>query len=120
MVFVSDIVAFRRAVYYKIKDGRWEDVRRGRTSSVTVDEVCEMVKYHNGWCSLCSCDMMFEGYAPWCLYQFTLDRHVNSRGHDIDNLRISCFACNSFPGRAEKVTCLRGCHVGRARHFFTS
>ena len=119
MVLVSDIAAFRRAVYFKIKDGRWEDVRRGRTSDVTVDEVCEMVENHDGLCSICSCEMVFEGYAAWCLYQFTLDRIDNSRGHDHDNLRLSCFACNSFRGRAEKITCLRGCHAGRSRNFLT-
>ena len=117
MVLVSDIAAFRRAVYFKIKDGRWEDVRRGRTSDVTVDEVCEMVENHDGFCSICSCAMVFEGYAAWCLYQFTLDRIDNSRGHDHDNLRLSCFACDSFRGRADKITCLRGCHAGRSLIF---
>ena len=69
-VVVSDIAAFRRAAYYIIKDGCWEDARRGGTSGVTVDGVCEMVPNRDGFCSICSCDMEFEGYVSLCLCQF--------------------------------------------------
>ena len=86
-----------------------EDVRRGGTSGVTVDGVCEMVPNRDGFCSICSCDLEFEGYVSWCLCQFTLERIDNSRGHDTETLRLSCFA---FSG-AEKVSRRRGCRAGR-------
>ena len=98
MVFVSDIGAFRRG-----RCAPWWDFGRNRGRSL-----------RNGPKSRWFLQYLFvrHGIRRIRFIVFVsihVDRVDNSRGHDAETLRLSCFPY----GGAEKVSRRRGCRAGR-------
>jgi hypothetical protein len=62
-------------------------------------------------CQGCGCTMLFTNYKPYCYYQFSFDRINNKLIHEIDNLRIVCWNCNTAGMDSVKASCIKGCHL---------
>ncbi len=49
-------------------------------------------------------------YAPYCCYKFSIDRLDNSKPHDKDNVKMSCYFCNCkdhiLYNKTEKYKCI--------------
>jgi hypothetical protein len=94
----------------KIKIYEYPDENIGLVT-LNTDDIIEMVKNHNGICEGCNCELIFENYAPFCIYQFSMDRIDNNKIHDKNNLRIVCYNCNALGDGAKKQKCSRNCHI---------
>ncbi len=72
-------------------------------------------------CHFCD-ELMTDCQGKGCLWQWSIDRIDNAKGHTMDNVRLTCFYCNvrqygMRPSIAEArlmkrtKTCRAGCHV---------
>jgi hypothetical protein len=67
---------------------------------ISFDECIYLVKQlDTDKCCVCEDTILFEDYIPYCMYQFSYDRMNNNIIHSIDNIRIICWGCNSYPNQ---------------------
>ena len=120
MVHIENITLLKKKIGYKLSDYRKRDKKKGLSFHLSLMDCIDLVKQSDGICPECKCEMLFEEYAPWCLYQFTFDAIDTLKGHVKDNLRIICYDCNasnngsqmgSFRRGFPKDPCIRGCHI---------
>ncbi len=104
----------RRAIAYKISGHRTHDIKKfGRVGNIDVPFISNMISQQSGKCALCSEPMILSGWLPYCVYQFTIDRILDSLPHMKSNVVISCYHCNcSFHKNFSRKgrTCMRDCH----------
>ena len=117
---------FKKRLREKVKDSIWEDKRKYGFSLLTTETARRVVEESSGECENCRCELLFDGWQPWCLHQFSLDRMDLTKPHGPNNMRVLCYSCNAqiasrrdSKGRivhidCPKCDCLRGCHTGTA------
>lgn len=66
----------------------------GIKGDVTSDDIHDLLFEQNFKCYKCYEKILTEGYEPYCCNQFSIDRINNSKPHDYDNVKISCYFCN--------------------------
>jgi prophage antirepressor-like protein len=75
-------------------------------------------------CAICD-EPMTSCIGKKCGWQWSIDRIDNSKGHTVDNIRLTCYYCNvrqygTAPSNEEArlmkrtVTCAAGCHIASA------
>lgn len=113
---ITDRKAFESALRRKVGVYRGQDKKKGRETA-TFSEFMSMVDACSGTCPRCSCAILFEGYQPYCFYQYSFDRLDNDKGHVLDNLEIVCWYCNSLDSTKDisqlnrkKPKCIQACH----------
>ena len=119
MVIVNDIKLLKKNLQTKLGDYRKRDKKRGLDFKLSINECIQLVNKTDSKCPECECEMLFEDYKPWCLYQFSLDKIDNEKGHVIENLRIICYFCNAKGGWSVmadrqiniRESCSQKCHV---------
>ena len=122
MVIVYDIKLLKKHLQNKFGDYRKRDKKLGLDFKLSVHECIQLIKETDSKCPECNCEMLFEEYKPWCLYQFSLDKIDNEKGHAIENLRIICYYCNAKGGwkltkydkdkeNDRRESCSQKCHI---------
>ena len=115
---------FKKKLSEKVKDAVWEDKRKYKTSNLKIAGARKVIEGSSGRCENCGCELLFDGWLPWCLHQFSLDRVDLTQPHGEENMRLLCYCCNAqiankrdSQGRVihiecPKCDCSKGCHVG--------
>lgn len=82
-------------------------------TTATTDQLMKMVLALNSdQCESCGCQMLFEDYQAYCLYQYSFDKLRAEMSHSIDNIRIVCYHCNaSCCDGSPKKNCYNLCHT---------
>lgn len=102
----------------KVSDAKDKDKKQfHREGNITVKDVCNLIDQQNQTCAICKDPVLLDKYAPYCLYQFTIDRKNNKLPHDKGNCQISCFYCNCRIWKQKNVgtdslkICENECHT---------
>jgi len=118
---------FKKKLREKVHDAVWEDKRKYGLSALTTPAARKVVEDCTGRCDNCDCELLFNGWQPWCLHQFSLDRVDLTKPHGPENMRVLCYSCNAqiattrdpegliMKVECPKMSCKSGCHVGSAR-----
>jgi hypothetical protein len=113
MVEITDIKKFKKNVMNKLSGYRKVDKVKlacnpklnKNKKIITYDACLKLVQQLDSVvCSVCEDTMLFQDYIPWCMYQFSFDRLDNRIIHSIDNIRIICWGCNSYPNQPKKCS----------------
>jgi hypothetical protein len=84
-----------------------------REGNIDIKHVLKLLTQQDHKCFLCHVDLLVMFYKPHCSYQFSIDRIDNSKPHDKDNVRITCYDCNcNF--HSEYQYCPQKCHPPRS------
>ena len=119
MVHIEDIDDLKKKIKNKLKGYRTTDakkidfyptINKGKKSIKMLDAIKLVKELDSDICKGCGCIMLFTGYKPFCVYQFSFDRINNKIIHAIDNLNIVCYNCNSIGYDMLKDACKSGCH----------
>jgi hypothetical protein len=74
-----------------------------------------LILRQNAKCYICDTPVLLANYEPYCNYQFSIDRILNTLPHCRSNIAISCLLCNiktsTHRGYAKYKQCKNGCHV---------
>lgn len=62
--------------------------------NMTYANICNLLKNQNYECYVCNEKVLTEGYKPYCVNQFSIDRIDDNKPHNDDNVKISCYFCN--------------------------
>lgn len=62
--------------------------------NITLENIKEKVNVQRGACFYCKEELLFDEWAPYCWYQFSIDRLNDDLPHDADNCVVSCYYCN--------------------------
>jgi hypothetical protein len=78
-----------------------------------IDNILNILYEQNNKCYDCNDELLTIFYEPYCCYQFSIDRINNSKPHNKNNVRITCYYCNckhheEFKQHNKK--CNQGCH----------
>jgi len=113
MVEITDFKNFKQNVMNKLSGYRKQDKAilarypnlNENKQRITYDECVKLVQQLDTVvCSVCKDTMLFQDYTPWCMYQFSFDRLDNKIIHSIDNIRVICWGCNSYPNQTKKCS----------------
>lgn len=103
-------LAQRKIAAYAAQDSRkttaFGEFAKGDITPIAIGQ---LFKKQRGRCGVCGQWLLMEPVAPWCLYQWTLDRIDDHRPHDASNVTLACYRCNSG-GYSYQKDCARGCH----------
>ena len=117
---------FKKKLREKVHDAVWEDKRKYGLSALTTPAARKVVEDCTGRCDNCDCELLFNGWQPWCLHQFSLDRVDLTKPHGPENMRVLCYCCNAqiattrdpagliMKVECPKMSCKSGCHIGSA------
>jgi len=61
---------------------------------ITRDYIYELLQRQNYKCYICDEYILTTGYKPYCCNQFSIDRINNTKPHNKNNVKISCYFCN--------------------------
>ena len=114
-----------RRVKRKVLDARKKDRRKFGAAEFSLEDALSLLEDAPAQCPCCGCELLYDGWRPNCLYQFTFDLLDNYKAHTRSNCRILCYDCNCrFLAEADpdyrmglpgKMTCLHDCHTGLPR-----
>jgi len=113
MVEITDIKKFKKNVMNKLSGYRKQDkfklacnpILNENKKMITYDDCLKLVQQLDTVeCIVCEDTMLFQDYTPWCMYQFSFDRLNNRIIHSIDNIRVICWGCNSYPNQTKKCS----------------
>lgn len=113
MVEITDIKNLKKNVMNKLRGYRKQDKvilacnpnLNKNKQQITYEECVKLVQQLDTMvCSVCEDTMLFQHYTPWCMYQFSFDRLDNKIIHSIDNIRVICWGCNSYPNQTKKCS----------------
>ena len=114
MVEIENIKNLKKHIRYKLTDYKRGDKiktdkfpeKNKNLKTITVDDAVNLIEnLETDICKGCSCKILFCGYIPYCVYQFSFDRIDNEKIHSNDNLQIVCWNCNSSGYGSIKNTC---------------
>lgn len=117
MVEITDIKKFKIIVMNKLKGYKRQDKVKltqfpelnANKTMITYDDCVKLVQnLDTEVCSVCGDTMLLHDYNAWCKYQFSFDRFDNKLIHSIDNIRVICWGCNSYPNEEK--------HCSRCNH----
>ena len=95
----------------KIKKEKYPLENEGLETIKLKDAIKLVSELDTDVCCGCECKMLFDIYAPYCVYQFSFDRIDNKKIHATNNLRVVCWNCNSSGYGSLKLSCSRDCHI---------
>lgn len=76
----------------KLSDRKyWKKRKTLKIGSITYEYIIELLKMQNYKCHKCNDKILTHSYIPYCSYKFSIDRIDNSKPHDKNNMKISCF-----------------------------
>lgn len=86
--------------------------RFGRVGDIDIYFILKCIQEQDTACYLCNVPLLTMHYQEYCSYKFSIDRIDNSKPHDKDNVRITCYSCNcSF--HPQYIYCPTKCHAKR-------
>ena len=120
MVHIEDDVDLKKKISNKMSGYRRCDkkkidfypiLNKDKISFNKEDAIKLVHELESDKCQGCGCTMLFTNYTPYCYYQFSFDRINNKLIHEIENLRIVCWNCNTAGMDSVKDTCIKRCHT---------
>lgn len=85
----------KKNILKKINNSKYTDKKKFNTSgNIKYQDVLQLLNEQTNKCYICNDKLLTSNYNPNCLYQFSLDRLDNTKPHDTNNIRISCYFCN--------------------------
>lgn len=101
-------------ILHKITNYKANDQKRfHHEGNIDIDHVLKLLIQQDHKCFLCHVDLLVMFYKPYCSYQFSIDRIDNTKPHDKDNVRITCYDCNCNI-HSEFQYCPQKCHPPRS------
>ena len=86
----------------------------GYEGDITYEDVLELLRKQKFTCYICNDNVITSKWKPYCCYQFSIDRIVDTLPHNKNNVLISCYYCNcryfSEFNQYYKI-CKSGCHT---------
>lgn len=108
----------------KINSYKKKDRAKGRNFNdeeyCDIETILKLMEKLDCKCYNCGDILIFSGYTPYCLYQFTLDRIDENLPHTKDNVLLCCYYCNCrdyWKNHGEDINewkhkiCRNGCHT---------
>ena len=65
-----------------------------KAARLDAEYVMDLIIRADGKCCHCGCPLLLQGFKPRNPQAFSIDRIDNSRGHEVGNVRLSCYSCN--------------------------
>ena len=62
--------------------------------SITPEEIISMAYQQKKVCKVCCVPLLFQGYSKHHPQSFSIDRIDDSKGHYLQNVRLTCLRCN--------------------------
>jgi hypothetical protein len=79
----------------KIKShNNYDENRFGEIGNVSVDDIKQLLNKQKLKCYICNDEIKTMNWAPYCCYQFSIDRIDDNKPHNRDNVLMSCYYCN--------------------------
>tara|TARA_Y100000591_G_scaffold280966_1_gene260471 strand:+ start:485 stop:1399 length:915 start_codon:yes stop_codon:yes gene_type:complete len=108
----------------KINSYKQQDRKKGRNFNdeeyCDIETIKKLIEKQDSKCYVCGDILIFSGYTPFCLYQFTLDRNNENLPHTKNNVLLCCYYCNcrdycknhdEDKNTWEHKMCKNGCHT---------
>lgn len=80
---------------------------------ITYDNIYKLLQIQKYECYICNERVLTTGYKPYCCNQFSIDRIDNTKPHNKDNVKISCYFCNckddALYDKIEKICDIDNC-----------
>jgi hypothetical protein len=66
-----------------------------KVARLDAEHVMDLIIRGNGHCCHCGCPLLLQGFKPRHPQAFSIDRLDNKKGHEVGNVAISCYSCNT-------------------------
>lgn len=105
----------KKNINKKISNCNYKDKKKFNVKpDITYDNIYKLLQIQKYECYICNEQILTDGYKPYCCNQFSIDRIDNTKPHNIDNVKISCYFCNckdhSLYDKKEKICVINDCN----------
>ena len=95
--------SFDGTIKAKIVCSKQDDLKYNRENDIDEDFVKYLLEIQELKCLYCDINLKLEWDEPYDKEQFSINRLNNKIGHIKNNCEITCWGCNDYLGRLDKI-----------------